>query len=156
MAKFSGILWISLSTVSLIGASLQAASAQTAPGLGDLVGARGSSAESALAERGYEAAGNMGAASLWWRASSKTCVSMLVEDGRVQSIESGAASLCGKSGARQGRISGACPADVSEADRYKYPACDNPGAARAENGAKGCPPDVSEADRYRYPACKNE
>lgn len=40
-----------------------------------------------------------------------------------------------------------CPADVSQADRYKYPAC-----ATEDAGAK-CPPDVSEADRYKYPAC---
>lgn len=40
-----------------------------------------------------------------------------------------------------------CPADVSQADRYKYPAC-NTGDAAVE-----CPPDVSEADRYKYPAC---
>jgi hypothetical protein len=43
-----------------------------------------------------------------------------------------------------------CPADVSEADRYRYPAC-NATAAPSQQG--GCPADVSEADRYRYPAC---
>lgn len=41
-----------------------------------------------------------------------------------------------------------CPADVSQADRYKYPAC-----AAEDQAAKECPPDVSEADRYKYPAC---
>jgi hypothetical protein len=43
-----------------------------------------------------------------------------------------------------------CPADVSEADRYRYPACNAP-AAPSQQGV--CPADVSEADRYRYPAC---
>lgn len=41
-----------------------------------------------------------------------------------------------------------CPADVSQADRYKYPGCDT-----GSQAASGCPVDVSEADRARYPAC---
>jgi hypothetical protein len=41
-----------------------------------------------------------------------------------------------------------CPADVSQADRYKYPDCDTPPAQAAQ-----CPVDVSEADRAKYPAC---
>lgn len=42
-----------------------------------------------------------------------------------------------------------CPADVSQADRYKYPDCDTPPAQQTQ-----CPIDVSEADRYKYPACQ--
>jgi len=42
-----------------------------------------------------------------------------------------------------------CPADVSQADRYKYPDCDTPPAQQTQ-----CPVDVSEADRSKYPACQ--
>lgn len=73
------------------------ASAQTASGLGDLIGARGSSAESALQSRGYEFARNLGSAALWWNARTKTCVSVAVHEGRVESIQQGSASDCGKS-----------------------------------------------------------
>jgi hypothetical protein len=72
------------------------ASAQTVPGLGDLVGARGSSAESELQARGYEFATNLGSAALWWNASTKTCASVAVDQGRVQSIQTASASDCGK------------------------------------------------------------
>lgn len=73
------------------------ASAQTVAGLGDLVGARGSSAESELESRGYKFATNLGSAALWWNASTKTCASVAVDQGRVQSIQTASASDCGKS-----------------------------------------------------------
>lgn len=73
------------------------ASAQTVPGLGDLVGARGSSAESELQARGYELATHLGSAALWWNGRTKTCASVAVDQGRVQSIQQASASDCGKS-----------------------------------------------------------
>ena len=72
------------------------ADAQTAPGRGDLIGARGSSAESELQSRGYEFATNLGSAALWWHAQTKACVSVAVDDGRVQSIVNSPARDCGK------------------------------------------------------------
>lgn len=72
-------------------------SAQTVPGLGDLIGARGSSAESELQARGYELATHVGSAAQWWNASTKTCASVAVDEGRVQSIQQASASDCGKS-----------------------------------------------------------
>jgi hypothetical protein len=71
--------------------------AQTAPGMGDLIGARGSSVESELQARGYEFATNLGSAALWWNAKTKACVSVAVDQGRVQSIQQASASDCGKS-----------------------------------------------------------
>jgi hypothetical protein len=85
-----------LAVVAAVGFA-SGASAQTAPGLGDLIGARGSSAESELQARGYEFATNLGSAALWWNAKTKACVSVAVDEGRVQSIQQASASDCGKS-----------------------------------------------------------
>jgi hypothetical protein len=78
------------------------AGAQTARGLDDLIGARGSSVESELESRGYEFAANLGSAALWWNHLTKTCVSVAVDQGRVQSIQQASASDCGKSGGHDG------------------------------------------------------
>lgn len=83
-----------------IGGIAMASAAQTVSGLEDLVGARGSSAESELRAKGFAMAGNMGAASLWWNAKSKKCASMLVENGRVDSIEPASARDCGHDAVR--------------------------------------------------------
>lgn len=85
-----------LATVAAVGLA-SVASAQTAPGMGDLIGVRGSSVESELQSRGYEFATNMGSAALWWNARTKTCVSVAVNEGRVQSIQTASAGDCGKS-----------------------------------------------------------
>ena len=75
-----------------------AVSAQTAPGLGDLIGIRGSSADGELGRRGYRQSGTNGGASMWWNSSSKRCVSLYIDDGRVQSLQSASARDCGQSG----------------------------------------------------------
>lgn len=74
-----------------------AASAQTVPGLGDLIGARGSSVESEMESRGYAYAGTLGSAVLWWNAQTGTCASVAVDQGRVQSIQSASPGDCGVS-----------------------------------------------------------
>jgi hypothetical protein len=81
---------------------VSAAGAQTAPGLGDLIGARGSSVESELEARGYEFATNLGSAALWWNSETHACVSVAVDQGRVQSIQQASASDCGKSESHHG------------------------------------------------------
>ena len=65
-------------------------------GLDDLVGARGSSAESELQARGYKFKGNLGSAALWWNPGTRTCVAVAVDEGRVQSILKSPKSDCGK------------------------------------------------------------
>lgn len=79
-------------------AGISAANAETANGMGDLIGVRGSSVESDLASRGYKFGKNNGAAAMWWNDSQKKCVSVLVDNGRVASIESASSGDCGKSG----------------------------------------------------------
>jgi hypothetical protein len=90
-------------------ASVNVAHAQTVSGLGDLIGARGSSAESELEARGYKFAKNLGSAALWWNDRTRTCASVAVDNGRVQSIQSASAGDCGKSGgnAAAGVVAGA-------------------------------------------------
>jgi hypothetical protein len=84
-----------LAMVAAVGFS-SGAGAQTVPDLGDLVGARGSSAESELQARGYELATHLGSAALWWNAKTQTCASVAVDEGRVQSIMKSPAGDCGK------------------------------------------------------------
>jgi hypothetical protein len=56
----------------------------------DLIGARGSSFEDAIAQRGFVRKGGYqggGAAnSMWWNGSTRQCVAVVVADGRVRSI----------------------------------------------------------------------
>ena len=59
-------------------------------------------AESELEARGYKFARNLGSAALWWSDRSKTCASVAVANGRVQSIQTASASDCGKSGGHGG------------------------------------------------------
>lgn len=79
--------------------------------LQDLVGVRGSSADNALGQRGYNASGNMGAATMYWNGSRSSCVSVLVDNGRIQSIQDASDSNCGHGGggssAAAGVIAGA-------------------------------------------------
>jgi hypothetical protein len=49
-----------------------------------------------LQARGYEFATNLGSAALWWNPKKKSCVSVAVDDGRVQSIVNSPAGDCGK------------------------------------------------------------
>lgn len=73
------------------------ASAQ-ASNLRDLIGIRGSSAESALGQRGYSLTRNANDRSYWWNSGSKNCVSMYVWNGRVQNLDPATSKDCGKGG----------------------------------------------------------
>ncbi len=97
--------------------------AQTAPGMGDLIGARGSSVESELQARGYEFATNLGSAALWWNAKTKACVSVAVDQGRVQSIQQASASDCGKSESHSSRAAAASTTSSVPADLPPSPSC---------------------------------
>jgi hypothetical protein len=103
-AFISSALSLALVTTSVAG--IAPAAAQTAAGLGDLIGARGSSAESELTSRGYKFEKNMGSAALWWNSKSNTCVSVAVDNGRVASIQTGTAKDCGKSSGSDQAIAG--------------------------------------------------
>lgn len=72
------------------------ANAQNVQGMEDLIGARGSSLDGALERRGYKFAKNEGAASMYWNPSRSSCISALVNNGRVDSIQRASASNCGR------------------------------------------------------------
>ena len=85
-------LSVSMVATSLVG--FTPAHAQTAQGLEDLIGMRGSSTDSELGRRGYSFVKNQGVAQMWWNASTRRCVSLAVDDGRVQSIQATSATDC--------------------------------------------------------------
>lgn len=64
----------------------------------DLVGARGSSADSDLRSRGFVDKGSYQqsgrAVSIWWNARARQCLNMSVRDGRVDRLESIAENNC--------------------------------------------------------------
>jgi len=82
--------------------------------IADLVGARAAGAETQMEARGYQNVGKNN----WWDGSN--CVHVRVSQGRYKAIDSLKPSACGQG---SGAATATCPADVSEADRYKYPAC---------------------------------
>ena len=84
-------------SVSLMTAPVMAAAPSD---LADLVGQRGSSAESQLEARGYSlhhaSQGDDRSYTYWWNSSKKKCVRVTTEDGRYAEIKSEGASDCGQ------------------------------------------------------------
>jgi hypothetical protein len=111
-----------LSVALVLAATTFAASAALAhppEDLADLVGAKAGQSEGVLEARGYElTSGNN-----WWSQGETVCVHMVVSQGVFKEINIVAPKKCGKGGGGAAAGSGECPADVSQADRYKYPAC---------------------------------
>ncbi|MFQ6539742.1 hypothetical protein [Aphanothece stagnina] len=91
-ASFSSVLAIA----ALCGLSSVAHAQSTVPDLTDLIGARGSSAETEVQSRGYQFTGNLGSSALWWNRRTKTCASITVDEGRVVSIMKSPSADCGK------------------------------------------------------------
>lgn len=81
-----------------------------AQGLQDLIGAKGSSAESELQNRGYvhikTAKSNYDIYSYWWNYTNKKCVSYHMADGRVLSIVNSMPYDCNKSSSNNGNNNG--------------------------------------------------
>ncbi|MBX7053619.1 MAG: hypothetical protein K1X36_01600 [Pyrinomonadaceae bacterium] len=71
---------------------------ETPSELRDLIGARGSSGETALQKRGYKfvktTEGSDRKWSNWWKSSSKTCITVATVDGRYDSIVSSSPLDC--------------------------------------------------------------
>ncbi len=88
--------------------------------LADLVGAKAGQAEGMVESRGYAPTTKNN----WWNAGTGVCAHLSVSQGRYKSISAVKASKCGMGGAKKAAArKTACPPDVSEADRYKYPGC---------------------------------
>ena len=61
----------------------------------DLVGARGSSGEMQLQDRGYVIAQQRGLTTYWWNGAAGSCVEVVTGDGRYQSVEPVSSNQCG-------------------------------------------------------------
>jgi len=82
--------------------------ARTPAGLGDLVGARGSSGESELIRRGYQTEGSAaapnGVYTYWWNKSVNSCVRVYTTDGRYAAIDEAGKSDCGKDSGKDAAV----------------------------------------------------
>ncbi|MBW9118401.1 hypothetical protein JNB88_32915 [Rhizobium cauense] len=116
----------------LVGLSVPAF-AKSPADIADLVGARAAGAESEIQARGYDNVKN----NIWWNAATGTCVRVRVSNGRYSAIDTLQPSACGKKSGSA--ASGSCPPDVSEADRYKYPACQGSGSGNAAAASGNVP-----------------
>ncbi len=106
--------------VLMFAATVHLSAQQPVRSLEDLVGARGSSAESAFAERGLDYVGGEksdDSSYTYWR-ESKTgkCVTVRVADGRVQSIVYAPDADCDRVGSGTGEDAGAGSDDESSFD----------------------------------------
>ena len=80
MTRFSTLL----SVTALLAAALPISPAHAAPprDVDDLVGARGSSGESALQSRGYRIAKQNGLTNYWWNSAKDQCIRVVTYNGR--------------------------------------------------------------------------
>ena len=87
------------------GALLAAPAAMAAPpsDLADLVGARGSSGEQEMQNRGYTNVTMRRGTQYWWNAGRGSCVGIRVANGRYASVDAVSASRCGQQTAAGGQ-----------------------------------------------------
>lgn len=112
--------------VAALGAALLSAgpvlAQSTPPELRDLVGARGSSGENALQQRGYvNAGGAVGddrSWTYWWNGRQNACISVATRNGRYDSIVSTPAADCGRDGSGGGGNGGYRPPEFGYGDSY--------------------------------------
>ncbi|WP_235912832.1 hypothetical protein [Croceibacterium salegens] len=86
---------------ALVVTPISATIASTPSGLRDVVGMRGSSGESELQSRGWQATDKWSEASngkyvYWWNSSKKKCVRVYTTDGRYAAIDEVGSKDCGK------------------------------------------------------------
>jgi hypothetical protein len=91
------------SAASKPAADRESGSSSAVPELGDLIGVRGSAAETQMHARGYVAVGGRAESSAsvtyWRESSSGNCVSVRTADGRYTAIERASAQDCGRAAA---------------------------------------------------------
>lgn len=101
MKRFANGSTCSVAALAVLISSVPA-QARTPNDLRDLIGARGSSGESELSNRGYEPQSTRtmanGVYSYWWNKSSNKCVRVLTSNGHYSAIDEASRSDCGKSG----------------------------------------------------------
>ncbi|MBW6397283.1 hypothetical protein KPL78_05445 [Roseomonas sp. HJA6] len=76
-------------------AVVQPVTPPAAPNVADLQGARASSGESEMQQRGFAVARQRGLTAYWWHAASGTCVRTVTSNGRYSTVNGVAAPNCG-------------------------------------------------------------
>lgn len=97
----------SKSTASLVATAMIAAPVAVAAQERDLQGARAPGAETQMQQRGYMLARTGGGAQFWWNDRTRTCVRVVVSQGRYASVTRGSDGDCGKGGPSAGAVVGA-------------------------------------------------
>ncbi len=105
----------------------------------DLVGARASSGESELQSRGFKFVKTVKqdgrAYSNWWKASSKTCLTVATVDGRYDSITKGPAADCTSGGGSS--AGGSSQVDLKDLVGSRAPGAETEMQARGFRNIKG-------------------
>ena len=78
--------------------SIAPAAAKPPSDISDLPGSRAAGAENAMESRGYEMTKTSGGAQYWWNSGTKTCVSVVVSNGRYANVDKTDSSNCGHGG----------------------------------------------------------
>lgn len=82
--------------------SIAPAAAKPPSDISDLTGSRAAGAETAMESRGYEMTKTSGGAQYWWNSGTKTCVSVVVSNGRYANVDKTDSSNCGHGGGGSG------------------------------------------------------
>ena len=101
MMKFAANLCATVATAALVLAPV-AAAAKTPPSVRDLVGARGSSGETQLENRGFHIISGHAEydskITYWWNGNTKECIKVVTYDGNYQSIDQTTNADCNQKG----------------------------------------------------------
>ncbi|WP_380873219.1 hypothetical protein ACFB49_40100 [Sphingomonas sp. DBB INV C78] len=98
-----------------------AASPALAQDVSDLVGARGSSGEMELEQRGFSIAQQKGLTTWWWNPRSQSCVRVVTADGRYKTVAPDSAGACGQTDqASAAPASGAASGNVTPAQMPRF------------------------------------
>ena len=82
-------------SASLMAVPIAASAQSVANDLADLVGARGSSFEPEMGNRGYEFVTNADGAEYWWNSHHHKCVAATIANGRVDTLNTADSKKCG-------------------------------------------------------------
>lgn len=87
--------------------SIAPAVAKPPSDIADLPGSRAAGAETAMESRGYEMTKTSGGAQYWWNSGTKTCVAVVVSNGRYSNVDKTDSSNCGHGGGGGGNAAAA-------------------------------------------------
>lgn len=83
---------------TLLLGSIAPAAAKPPSDIADLPGSRAAGAETAMESRGYDMVKTSGGAQYWWNSGTKTCVAVVVSNGRYTNVDKTDGGNCGHGG----------------------------------------------------------